>query len=105
MALLYQLWKMFGESKKPELMRNLTSDLPVEAQTAYALALASKMDYEQRVGLVEHLLRQFSAFEMSSFIDFLPASGTTSPSSSVQLLSKMSSSDRSRISTAAHQGD
>ena len=99
-ALLYQLWKMFGESKKPELMRNLTSDLPVEAQTAYALALASKMDYEQRVGLVEHLLRQFSAFEMSSFIDFLPyiwddlAVQFTS-----KLLSKMSSSDRSRIST------
>lgn len=99
-GLLYQLWKMFGESKRPELLRNLTAELPVEAQTAYALAVATKLSYEERVGVVERLMRQFSAYEMSSFLDFLPyVWEDLSVQFTSKLLSKMTVSDRTRIAT------
>ena len=72
LLLLQGLWKMFPESKRPEIVRTLTSEMPKEAQAGYVLHLATELTYEERVGVVERLLNGFSAFEMSSFVDFLP---------------------------------
>ena len=72
----------------------------MEAQTQYTLTLATKLDYEERVGVCERLLRQFSAFEMSSFIDFLPYIwDDLSVQFTSKLLSKMAPADRSRIAS------
>jgi len=64
------------------------------------IAVADGMLYEERVGVVEHMLRQFSAFEMSSFLDFLPYIWEDLAVQYVnKLLLKMSPADRVRISS------
>ena len=72
MQVLKTMWKLFPEGKRADIVRTLTSELPPEAQVSYTGDLAACLTYEQRVGVVQRLLRDFSAIEMDSFVDFLP---------------------------------
>ena len=100
LPILMQLWKLFPESRRPEMVRDLAAELSDEAQTGCVLQMASQCTYEERIGLVERLLREFSAFEMSSFVDFLPYIWEDlAVQFATKLLSRMSAADRTRISS------
>jgi len=92
------LWKNFSEGKRPELVTQLSQDMAPDRRSTYILGVTSSMLYEQRVGIIEALLRDFSAFEMSSFVDFLPYIWEgLSVQYANKILLRMSPSDRSRI--------
>lgn len=100
MQLLRTMWKLFPEGKRPEIVRTLTSELPPEAQVRFSGDLASALTFEERVGIVQRLLREFSAFEMSSFVDFLPYIwDDLAVQFASKLLARMSAADRTRIAS------
>lgn len=97
-ALLQELWKHFSQGKKPDLVRQLTSDMPSEAQGSYMLHAAKCMSFQERIGVIESLLRTFSAFEMSSFVDFLPYIwDDLAVQFTTKMLSCMPAADRTRV--------
>jgi hypothetical protein len=67
-------------------------------KTSHLLAISGGMVFEERVGVVESLLRKFSAVEMDSFVDFLPyVWEDLAVQYANKLLSKMPPTDRSRV--------
>ena len=96
--LLQIIWKQIEDAKRTEIVKELTAELPPHDQTKYSLSLAQQLSFEERSSLVERILRAFSAYEMASFVDFLPYIWEDlSVQHANKLLSRMTHADRKRI--------
>ena len=86
--------------RPPPAARALTAHArdDLAGKTTYLLGVANGMVYQERVGLVESILRGLKAFEMTSFVDFLPYIwGDLAVQHASKLLASMAPAERARI--------
>ena len=96
--LLQLVFKSFSEPKRAELLRGLHAEMTTELSTPCVQAVAERLPFESRLGIVEGLLRNFSSFETLTLVEFLPYVWESLAVNYVaKLLALLQPSDRSRL--------
>ena len=96
--LLQLVFKSFSEPKRAELLRGLHAEMTTELSTPCVQAVADRLPFESRLGIVEGLLRNFSSFETLTLVEFLPyVWGSLAVNYAAKLLALLQPSDRSQL--------